>query len=462
MRKVIGVLIFLTLLIIPTVLALNIEVDQPSAKSAMILGINKPAIVDIEIKNRGFEDENLKFYTYFTPTMFPKGITPVASSETKNVRLEFYPPERIKDSGYQTFDYFIRAGDGAEMKKTLTINVVELEDAFEIGSGEVNVDEETLQIYIHSKVKFDFKNLKVRFSSPFFDFEEEFDLGPNQRKDFVVELNREDFKKLSAGFYTLNAKVEAEGVKAEIEAPIKFVEKDILTETSSDHGVIVNTKTITKTNEGNLVSSTQTLIKKNIISRLFTTFNPEPDSTERQGFSVYYTWNTEIRPGESFEVKVKTNWLFPFILILLIVLIVGVTKYYSNRNLVLRKSVSFVRTKGGEFALKVNVFVNAKNYIEKVNVFEKVPAIMKVHDRFGVEKPSRVDSKSKKLEWRFDKLEKGETRVLSYILYSRVGVVGKFALPRTNALFEREGKIKERNSNQTFFVIEPATKKEGE
>lgn len=460
MKKVFGVIIFLVLLFIPMVFALNIEVEQPAAKSAMILGINKPAVVDIEIKNRGLDDENLKFYTYFTPTMFPKGITPIASGETKEVRLEFYPPERIKESGYQTFDYFIRADDGAEMKESLTINVVELKDAFEIGSGEVNVDEETLQIYIHNKVKFDFKNLKVRFSSPFFDFEEEFDLGPNQRKDFVVELNREDFKKLSAGFYTLNAKVEAEKVNAEIEAPIKFVEKDILTETSSDYGVIVNTKTITKTNEGNLVSNTQTLIKKNIVSRLFTTFSPEPDVTERQGFNVYYTWNQEINPGESFEIKVKTNWLFPFILILLIVLVVGVTKYYSNRNLVLRKNVSFVRTKGGEFALKVSVFVRAKNYLEKVNIFEKVPAIMKIHDKFGVEKPARVDEKARKLEWRFDKLEKGETRVLNYILYSRVGVVGKFALPRTNALFEREGKIKERNSNQTFFVIEPSVKKE--
>ena len=447
------------ILVIPTIFALNLEVTQPTAKSAMILGLDKPAVVDIEIKNKGMPD-NLQFYTYFTSSMFPKGTVEINGGETKIVRLEFYPPERIKSSGYQTFDYYIKGQDGSEIKKSLTINVAELDEAFEIGSGEVNLDEETLDIYIHSKVNFNFENLKVKFSSPFFNFEEEFNLEPNQRKDFVVELNQEDFKKLIAGYYTMDAKVQIGKLDAELEAPIKFIEKDILTETKKDYGFIVNTKIITKTNEGNLVSDTQTVIKKNIVSRLFTSFSPEPDLTDRQGFNVYYTWNSEINPGESYEIKVKTNWLVPFLIVILIVVIVGVTKYYSNRNLVLRKRVSFVRTKGGEFALKVSVFVHAKNFIEKVNVFERVPQIMKIHDKFGIEKPVRIDEKARKLEWHFDKLEKGETRVLNYILYSKVGVVGKFALPRTNALFEREGKIRERNSNQTFFVIEPSQKKE--
>ncbi len=459
MKKVIGVMILLAVLLIPGVLALNIEVTHPSAKSAMIIGLDKPAVVDVQIKNKG-ASQNLEFYTYFTTSMFPKGTTPIGAYETKTVRLEFYPPERIKESGYHTFDYFIHAEDGSESQQTITINAVKLNEALELGSGEVNLDDETIQIYVHNKVTFNFENLTVRFTSPFFDFEETFSLEPNQRKDFVVALERDDFKKLIAGYYTMNAKVETGKLKTEIEAPIKFIEKDILTETKKDYGFIVNTKIITKTNEGNVVSDTQTLIRKNIVSRLFTTFSPEPDLTERQGFNVYYTWNQEINPGESYEIKVRTNWLLPFVLIILLVIIVGITKFYSNRNLVMRKSVSFVRTKGGEFALKVNVYVRAKNYIENINVTERIPAIMKVHTQFGTEKPAKIDEKARKIEWKFSRLQSGETRVLNYILYSKVGVIGKFALPRTNALFERDGKLMERNSNQTFFVIEPTLKKE--
>jgi hypothetical protein len=181
---------------------------------------------------------------------------------------------------------------------------------------------------------------------------------------------------------------------------------------------------------------------------------------DRQGFGVYYTWNQEIKPGESSEIKVQTNWLFPLILILFIVAIAGITRYYSTRNLVLKKRVSFVKTKGGEFALKVSVVIKAKRYIEKVNIMEKLPPLVKLHEKFGVEVPSRIDEKNRRIEWRFNKLEEGEVRTISYIMYSKIGVVGKFALPRTTALFEREGKILERNSNQAFFVIEQNQRKE--
>ena len=146
----------------------------------------------------------------------------------------------------------------------------------------------------------------------------------------------------------------------------------------------------------------------------------------------------------------------------MLVAIAGTTRYYSTRNLVLKKRVSFVRAKGGEFALKVSVVIKAKKYLEKVNIMERLPPLVKLHEKFGVETPSRIDEKNRRIEWRFDKLQEGETRIINYIMYSKIGVVGKFALPRTTALFEKEGKILERNSNQTFFVIEPNSKREFE
>jgi hypothetical protein len=453
------VILILTLLIIPSVFALSLDIDKSSTNEALILGLNKPAIFNINIENNGPSD-NLIFYTFFTPNFFPKGTTPINSGEVKAVQLEVYPPEGIKATGFQTFDYYIMGQDGSEIKQSLTVNVVELEEAFEIGSGEIDSESETMTIYIHNKVNFNFKELNVEFSSPFFKLEETFDLGPNKRKDFTVELNKEDYNKLMAGYYTMNAEVKADKIKANIEAPIKFLEKNILTETSKDSGIIINTKTITKTNEGNVIATSETVIKKNIISRLFTTFSPEPTSVDRQGFSVYYSWNPEIMPGESYEIKVRTNALFPFILILLIICVAVMTKYFSNRNLVIRKRVSFVKTKGGEFALRVSVVVNAKKYIEKVNIIERLPPLVKLHNKFGQEVPARIDEKNKRIEWRFDKLHEGETRMLSYIMYSKVGVMGKFALPRTNAFFERDGKILERNSNQAFFVIEQNSLKE--
>ncbi|MBA7643951.1 hypothetical protein ES703_51685 [subsurface metagenome] len=257
-----------------------------------------------------------------------------------------------------------------------------------------------------------------------------------------------------AGFYTLNAKISVENEEANVEGIIKFVEKNLVTATKKDYGFIINTKITEKTNEGNVLVKSETVLKKNIISRLFTSFSPQPDIIERQGLTVYYTWEREIKPGETLKIIVKTNWLFPLLVILFIVAIVILAKQYAKTNLVLKKRVSFVRAKGGEFALKVSIFIYAKKYVERVSVIDRLPPLVKIHERFGGEKPLRINEKNKRIEWEFEKLETGETRILSYIIYSKIGVLGKFALPATTAVYEREGEVHESTSNRAFFIAE--------
>ena len=139
-------------------------------------------------------------------------------------------------------------------------------------------------------------------------------------------------------------------------------------------------------------------------------------------------------------------------------MIVVLTKKYSETTLVLKKKVSFVKAKGGEFALKVSILVNAKKYVERVNVLEKIPPLVELYERFGGDQPSRIDKKNRRLEWNFEKLEAGEMRILSYIIYSKVGVLGKFALPTATAIYEKEGEIHESESNRAFFVAEQRKK----
>ena len=336
----------------------------------------------------------------------------------------------------------------------LTIKIVDLEKVFEIGSGEIDPESNSMEIYIHNKENFDFEDINVKFSSVFFDFEENLQLGPNERKTFDIQLNKEDFKKLIAGFYTMNAEISVENLNTEIEEVIKFSEKDILTTTKRDYGFIIRTQIIEKKNEGNVLVESETVIKKNIISRLFTSFSPEPDVVDRNGVNIHYTWVKGIKPGESLEIIVKTNWIIPLFLILFVVVIVASAKYYSRTDLILRKKVSFVNAKGGEFALKVSIHVHAKKHVERVSVIDRLPGLVKIHERFGGEKPTRINEKTRRIEWDLDKLEEGETRVLSYIIYSKIGIMGKFALPETTAIYEHEGKIHESSSNKVFFIAE--------
>jgi hypothetical protein len=144
--------------------------------------------------------------------------------------------------------------------------------------------------------------------------------------------------------------------------------------------------------------------------------------------------------------------------ILLIVSIVILTKQFSKTNLSIKKRVNFVRAKGGEFALKVSVIVTARKFVERINVIDRLPPLTKLHERFGGEMPKKIDVPNRKLEWYFERLQPGESRVISYIIYSKVGVVGKFALPTITAIYEKDGEVREAESNQAFFIAEQARK----
>jgi hypothetical protein len=414
MKKIFILPVFIVL-ILPMVLGIGVSVEKQSENEVLVTGLDKLVVFDLKVRNLG-EANNFEFYNLLGFNMFPKGTVQMGEGESQDIELKISPIGDFPHKGAYTFTYFIKGQAGGEIQEKLTFKIVDFADCFEVGSGEVDSDLNSLDVYIHNKVNFDFGEINVKFSSAFFDFEEEFELGPNERKDFTVQLNKDDFKKLMAGFYTLNAEVVANAEKVDVEGVIKFVEKNLLTTTKEDYGIVINTKIIEKMNEGNVVVKSETLFTKNIISRLFTSFSPQPDVVERQGMTVFYSWNREIKPGETLEIVVKTNWFFPLITIFFIVAIVVLAKQYSMTNLVLRKKVTFVKAKGGEFALKVTIFAQAKKYIERVNIIDRLPAMVKVYEKFGVEKPSRVNEKTRRIEWNFEKLETGEVRVLSYII----------------------------------------------
>lgn len=439
------------LFVMPTIMAIDLDVEKLSEKEVMIVGLDKPTPFEINITNNGKSDE-FKFYTFFGMGIKPDEFIEIASGESKKMTLYVHPIPDTKMRGNVIFTYFIRSRDKSKIEKRLSVKIIELGEAFKIGAQSIDPESNALTIYFENRVNYDFENISVRFSSAFFDFEESFSLGPQQKEEFEIQLDRENFKNLMAGFYTLNAKVSLGELTDNIEEKIVFEEKDLLETETSKYGFIISTKVIETKNNGNTISEAETIIKKNIFSRLFTTFNPEPSTINREGAIIYYTWKEELNPGEIQKINVKTNWLLPFLLVSFIVLIVIFLKKYSKTDLVLRKKVSFVNAKGGEFALKVTIIAEAMKHLENVVIADRLPPLVKVYNRFSGETPKRFHKSKKMFEWDFEELEKGERRVLSYIIYSKVGVLGKFALPRTTARFKVEDKEKEVNSNKAYFL----------
>ena len=445
---------FLVLLFLPVVLAVDLTVQKNSLDEVMIIDLNKPAVFDLSIKNNGPTDEFM-IYTFFGTGSLPEEKFTIISGQTKNIQFIVSPPYDVTKIGPAVFDYFIRGLDGSEYKGTLNAKVINLNEAFEIGSADFDPESSSVEIYIKNKINFDFENLNAKFSSSFFTLDKSFPLASKETDKFEIILDKEKFKQLTAGFYTLTAEVTTEGKSADIEGVMKFAEKKSITTETEKQGFFVSTTTITKSNSGNLPEFVQTTVQKNIISRLFTSVNPQPDNVERNNSKVFYSWNRELKPGELLAVKIRTNWFLPLIFIILIIAIVVFVKEYIKTDLKIKKRVTFVKSKGGEFALKVSLLIDARKQVDNLLIVERIPPLLNLYKKvFGREIPTRIDEKSKKIEWQFKRLEAGEKRMINYVIYSKLGVLGKFALPRTAGFYERDGKLHEASSNQAFFLTE--------
>ncbi|MFW6283334.1 MAG: hypothetical protein ACOC1P_04755 [Minisyncoccales bacterium] len=446
-------LLLFAVVLLPSLFSLSLEIDKKSSDEVMIHEFQNPVTFELDIRNIGDDDE-IYFYNLVGFQMSPDYKIPIKNNQLKTIELNISPIGKIDAKGPFTFNYYIRGSDGSDMKKSLTFKIVSLEDAFEIGSENLNINEETLDIYVRNKYNYDFEDIQGSFDSAFFDFERTFSLDAYEKEEFSVDLNQDQLDKLLAGFYTIDGEFEIINETINLEGVIEFSEEDFLKTDEESYGLFIKTDIIRKDNQGNTIADASISVNKNIISRLFTSFNIEPDVVERNGGEVVYIWNKKLDPGEKLEVFVKTNWLLPFIVVLILVLIVVFVKKYSKKDVDLKKRVSFVKAKGGEFALKVSIVVTANSYVEKINIIDKLPPLVKVYHQFGREEPSKINEKARKIEWDFNQLEEGEKRVLSYIVYSKVGVLGKFALPSATAIFEKDGKIKESGSNRAFFVSE--------
>ena len=75
--------------------AINIEVEKATISDVVIAEVNKPAVFDFKIKNLGPTD-NFEIYSLVGIYFSPRGTFEVLGAETKNVRVEVYPDERVR------------------------------------------------------------------------------------------------------------------------------------------------------------------------------------------------------------------------------------------------------------------------------------------------------------------------------------------------------------------------------
>lgn len=449
MKKEISIVaIFLALVLIPSVFAATVSTLDKG--SVVIRELGNPAVFDFTVTGGA---DTYELYSFQGVSFSPRGTFDLASG-TQTFEAKVYPSQEVLGyGGFYKFGYQLKGQNAGILEGQLTLKVVPLAQVLAVTTENLETSDDVAHVTIENTQNTKLENVKVSVNSPFFSESSTLNMQPYEIVVLNVTVDKEKQKSMVAGQYVILTDVIYNGAKARTEGTLEYVEEEKIVSQTQTEGFIVKKTTITKTNEGNIRSDVNFATSRDAISRLFTTFSQEPLQSERKGFGVQYIWESSLQPGESMAITVSTNYTFPLIILILIIVVVVLVKTTTEASVKVRKHVSFVKTKGGEFALKVTLNVSTDKHVENLQLIDNIPAVAKLYHQYG-KMPDRMDANSRRLYWNVDKLNAGEARVYSYIIYSTIRVVGRFELPSAVAVFEKDGKTHEVYSNRAFFATE--------
>jgi hypothetical protein len=325
--------------------AIDLKVDSTVVSDAIITDFAKPAIFDLEITNFGSEDD-FEIYSLVGIDITPTDKINLKKGETKVVQIQVMPQKHLlsKNKGYFSFEYKIKDSKNDAIKDQLTINILGLSQAVSVISDNINPSSTTTKLTIKNNANYDFTDLNLRIVSAFFDVEQTLNLEGLASKSIDVELNREKVRTSESGDYLVNTKIKVEGEEGESDSILKFLEREGIETTKDEEGFLIKRTSIIKFNVGNVYQVVDVNVEKSIFAYLFTTFNIAPTETDFDGFTVKYYWKIDLVPGEKSNLIVKTNWLWPIIIIAFAVIIFISVKRYIESDLIFTKNVSFVKT----------------------------------------------------------------------------------------------------------------------
>ncbi len=457
---ILGVIPLLILLIInsiPVCAEVNLEITAKPISNNYIIGLEQPAIFDLIIQNKG-ESGEFEIFSLVGVDISPETPFIINKGDTKILRIELRPGHLIRPiNEFFTFEYIIKNKNFSIQKEQLTIRVVELENSFSIIPSNINPNSEIIPFSLKNRLDSNFTDLNIKITSAFFDYETGLDLAGLETKILNIKIDKEKLKTLNAGEYLITTQINVYGKTVNLETFTNFLKQEGIESYEIKEGFMIQRQEIYRKNIGNIKKTITITSEKSLFAYLFTSTNQNPTSSKinLRGFKKQYVWEKQLIPNEEIKIIIKTNWYYPFLALLLIVFLIILIKKFAETDLVLRKKVSFVKTKGGQFALKITLRLKSKKFIERIKIIDKIPSLVKIYERFGAVKPDKIDTSNRRLEWDIQYLNKGEERIFTYIIYSRIGVVGRFELPEAKTVYERDGKVKQTTSNRSFYINEP-------
>ena len=455
--------VIVLLLILPVIRAdvIAFEFNKVVINDVVAKELTIPARFNLTIINHNLYEDYFKVYSLVDLKITPLSPIYINASQQKTSLMGAQPLRWLNEKGMHSIEYYIKGDRSGATTDTIMIKVLPLSEIlFAETPATISRDDAKIIVNVINKENIDFGETPLTIHNEFFSTTKTITIGPKSSQKIELDLDKEQLKTAKAGEYPLKTTFFLnKEYNYTIDSKVTLQEYTSVTTTESSRLKFLGlTKIITKKNDGNTAKLITIEAVKSRFETAFTSYNIQPTYENASVILVTLGWQREIQPGESFTVEVTTDYTIP-VLILTLIIIAAVSLYLTKRpRVIIRKKAMRVHTKGGEFAIKVVLFIkNIGKDIQEAALVDRLPHVTKLYERFGSIRPDKIETN--RLEWNFGVLSSGEERVVSYIIYSKVMPVGTIALPQASISYmDVKQKRKVAFSNRVLVVGEPSVK----
>jgi len=383
----------------------------------------------------------------------------IPSGGTASAVLQLFPSKQITPGRYTIQVEFRSETNGDVLRKGLDVNYVSLESILRKYVPElqvsINLPHEgmldprgdrngvtSIDVGVKNKNPLYLENVIVRLKSQLFDMETSIgDLQPLERKfaTFDVKLDPHETPKTDT---LLAAAVIGNITFVDIETfEIAGYELPFVESSSSQEAFMKTATSVEVSNPSNVAKEQDVLLETRFLQSLFTSTSPHATITTQDGKRLL-TWHVTLPASGSIILRATTNYR-PFFYILIIAL-AALGIYLRLRSpLVIFKSVREVaKHEGGISMFKVILHIKnrSKHSLHGIEVTDSVPSIADIRpgEMSGTLPPTKILTNTRKgsiAKWELHALEGHEERVLSYLVKSKLSILGTLEIPLAKARF---------------------------
>lgn len=399
------------------------------------------------------------------PVYHMSGIS-IDASQSETTKVLLTPKEELSPGRYvfpftigsdntheeQDFEFVFTITSGVDYSGYLPSLNIDVDISSKIDPREENI----LTVYINNRNPLDIPNLLIDIQSELYSTQrvvplagheqitEEFSIpyDPNQSPVtdmFEISVTSDDYT-----FGPLRKEIEI----------ISYSDFDY--ELIEEKEFLKTTQTYAFTNNGNTADSDTFTLETSFFSQLFTRASPKASVIKEDG-KRYYQWEMTLEAGESTPITLTRN--YRTLAAVILVILIGILAYYIFRSPVIaKKQAKILRMHEHSGISKMKVLLHVKNrtgkVIDHVLVTDRIPQIAEVIKQFevGTLKPEKMISHKKEgvlLRWTFSQLEPYEERIITYMVKSKLDIVGGFSLPSAMVKFKnKKGKFVKAFSNK--------------